>query len=305
MQQKLLRFFLSFSIFVLFFSTVYSQSQIVFDSFSDHTLSGWYWGGNITMKYSHETDNLENGYAEVFSKDANVTAGSFVGLIKKDQKLQIAQYNIFSIMLQGTSSDVSATVELLYDKNNDAKFDEGSDVKLQSKVISLNYSGWKEIHLNITEDDFKIISKSKSDDFSILESEAMGIQVVYQTGKSFTTSKLMTGIALISERPNKELKQESANNITDNSDESFYNLKNYPNPFNPETNISFFLKNTSNVKITVYDRLGREVTVLQDGALSEGEHSVIFNASSLPSGIYFYRIKTSEKTEVRKMVLAK
>ena len=65
------------------------------------------------------------------------------------------------------------------------------------------------------------------------------------------------------------------------------------------------LKNPSSVKITVYDRLGREVTVLLDASLSEGEHSVVFNASALPSGIYFYRIKTSEKTEVRKMVLAK
>ena len=72
-----------------------------------------------------------------------------------------------------------------------------------------------------------------------------------------------------------------------------------------ETNISYTLKASGNVKITVYDRLGREVTVLVDAVQNEGEHIVTFNASNLPSGVYFYRVKTSDKIEVKKMVLAK
>ncbi|MCX6164251.1 MAG: T9SS type A sorting domain-containing protein, partial [Ignavibacteriae bacterium] len=80
---------------------------------------------------------------------------------------------------------------------------------------------------------------------------------------------------------------------------------NYPNPFNPTTTISYTLKETSSVKLTVYDRLGREVKVLVDENQNAGTHTVEFNASSLPSGIYFYRIKANDKTEVKKMIFAK
>jgi type IX secretion system substrate protein len=303
MKQVIIRFLFTFLIPVVFASFSYSQSNNIIDSFGDHTLAGWYWGGNLTMKYSHETDNLVNGYAEIFSRDGKVSPNSFVGLIRKDSKIQIVQDNIFSVMLQGTGSDVVATVQILYDRNADGKYDENADSRLESKPISLNFSGWKEIHLNINEGEFKIISKS-ADDFSLLEDEAIGIQITYQAGKDCQLAKLETGIALLAERPNKENKQEIANTETV-SGESFFGLKNYPNPFNAETNILYTLRGASYVKITIYDRLGREVAVVFDGQENEGEHSVSFNASTLPSGIYFYRLKTSDHTEVKKMVLAK
>jgi hypothetical protein len=296
---SILAFFFSFS-----FSNVFSQTYNVIDNFGNHKLPNWYWGGNLTMKYSHEYDNLENGYAEILSLDANTGPNSYIGLIRKEQKIQITQDNILSLMLQGTGTDLSATVQILYDINNDGKYDEAFDTRLESKPISLNFSGWKEIHLNIDENQFKVVSKIPGEDFSVLENEAMGIQLSYQTGKDFKPGKIETGIALIAERPNKELKQEIAND-QDNSNESYFNLKNYPNPFNPETNITYTLKNSTYVKIQVYDRLGREVMTLFDGQQSEGDHSIKFNGANLPSGIYFYRLKSNEKTEVKKMVLAK
>ncbi|RPI17951.1 MAG: T9SS C-terminal target domain-containing protein [Ignavibacteriae bacterium] len=287
-------------------TSVFSQSQnLIIDSFGDHKLPGWYWGGNLNMKYSHETDNLENGYAEILALDQKVSPNTFLGLIRKEQKIQIVQDNILSLMLQGVSNDINVTIQILFDKNKDTKYDEKSDTRLESKPISLNFSGWKEIHLNINESEFSIISKLIGEDFSILEEEAMGLQITYQTGKQFVTGKVETGIALVAERPNKEVKQENANNEDVSSGESYYSTKNYPNPFNPETNITYTLRNSTNVKITVYDRLGREIVVLVDEAQGEGEHTIKFNASNLPSGIYFYRIKTPEKVEVRKMVFAK
>jgi hypothetical protein len=292
---------LLFAVFT--FTSSYPQTNNLIDKFGDHTLAGWYWGGNLTMKYSHETDNIENGYAEIFSNDV-VGPNSFVGLIRKDARIQVAQDNILSLMLQGTGSEVTVIVQLLYDKNMDGKYDEATDARLESRPITLNFSGWKEIHLNISESEFKALSKSGSEDFSLLEDEALGIQLGYQTGTGYPNSKLFTGIALISERPNKETKQEIAQ-TQGSSDESAYDLKNYPNPFNVETTISYTLKSATNVKITVYDRLGREVAVLFDGPQNEGEQSVSFNASNLPSGIYFYRLKTTEHTEVKKMVLTK
>jgi hypothetical protein len=296
--------FLIFS-FILSFNSVFSQSQsLVIDSFGDHKLPGWYWGGNLNMKYSHEFDNLENGYAEILALDPNIGPNSYLGLIRKEQKIQIVQDNILSLMLQGVSNDINVSIQILFDKNLDNKYDEKIDTRLESKPFSLNFSGWKEIHFNITESEFHIISKVQGEDFSILESEAMGIQITYQTGRQFTAGKIETGIALVSERPNKEVKQENAGSDELNG-ESYFSTKNYPNPFNPETNISYTLRNSTNVKITVYDRLGREVVVLVDEVQSEGEYTIKFNASNLPSGIYFYRIKTPEKVEVRKMVFTK
>jgi hypothetical protein len=286
-------------------TSVFSQNQnVVIDSFGDHKLPGWYWGGNLNMKYSHENDNLENGYAEILASEQKVSPNTFLGLARKEQKIQIVEDNILSLMLQGVSNDVNVTVQVLFDRNNDGKYDEKNDTRLESKPLSLNFSGWKEFHLNINQNEFSIISKLIGEDFSILEDEAMGIQLTYQTGSQFQVGKLETGIAMIAERPNKEIKQENANNEVI-SDESYFNTKNYPNPFNPETNIAYTLKNSTYVKITVYDRLGREIVVLVDENQPEGEHTIKFNASNLPSGIYFYRIKTSEKVEVRKMVLAK
>lgn len=287
-------------------STVLSQNSNLFviDSFGDHTLPGWYSGGDLSMKYSHKEDNLENGYGIISSSNKQITPNSFAGIIRKETKLQVAEDNILSVMLQGINNDMTVTIQVLFDKNNDGKFDENTDARLESKPLSLNFSGWKEIHFNINQNEFKIVSKNKEDDFSILEQEAMGIQFSFQTGKDFAAGPVETGVAMIAERYSKELKQEVAQ--TDmNSGESYFNTKNYPNPFNPETKINYTLRNSTSVKITVYDRLGREVVVLVDENQSEGEHSVSFNASNLPSGVYFYRIKTPEMVEVQKMVFTK
>jgi hypothetical protein len=158
----------SFVFLVSLASISFSQTNNIIDSFGDHKLPGWYWGGNILMKYSHENDNLENGYGVITSNGAKIDANSYIGLIRKDAKIQITQDNILSIMLQGMNSDVYATVQILFDKNNDGKYDESQDTRLESKPISLNFSGWKEIHININESELKIISKINGEDFSVL-----------------------------------------------------------------------------------------------------------------------------------------
>ena len=80
---------------------------------------------------------------------------------------------------------------------------------------------------------------------------------------------------------------------------------NYPNPFNPATKIKFDLPNVSNVKLFVYDILGREVSRIIDGELKAGKYEADFNASNLPSGVYFYRLITGGFTDTKKMLLIK
>lgn len=81
--------------------------------------------------------------------------------------------------------------------------------------------------------------------------------------------------------------------------------QNYPNPFNPRTDIVYYVAGPGPVRLTVYDLLGREVAVLVDGALSPGTHSVAWDATTFPSGIYVYRLTSGKLVEARRMVLLK
>jgi hypothetical protein len=82
-------------------------------------------------------------------------------------------------------------------------------------------------------------------------------------------------------------------------------LQNYPNPFNPTTIINYQLPVASHVVLKVYDILGREVTTLVNEIKTAGYYSVTFNASSLSSGIYFYRITAGEFRNIREMMFLK
>lgn len=81
--------------------------------------------------------------------------------------------------------------------------------------------------------------------------------------------------------------------------------QNYPNPFNPETNIAFDLKSEGQVSLKVYNTIGQIVATLVNRTMSPGRHTVSFNGSSLPSGIYLYRIQADGTTAERKMMLVK
>ncbi|MBW7888190.1 MAG: T9SS type A sorting domain-containing protein [Bacteroidetes bacterium] len=82
-------------------------------------------------------------------------------------------------------------------------------------------------------------------------------------------------------------------------------LENYPNPFNPKTTIVFALPEAENVRLVVYDYLGREVAVLVNGFVQNGKHEVQFDATNLASGIYFYSLKTGNHSIIKKMLVLK
>lgn len=85
-----------------------------------------------------------------------------------------------------------------------------------------------------------------------------------------------------------------------------FNLKqNYPNPFNPQTRISFEIPKGSNIKLTITDILGKEVFVLLNEFRQAGAHEVVFDGSTVASGVYFYKIETGDFTDSKKMVLIK
>jgi hypothetical protein len=81
--------------------------------------------------------------------------------------------------------------------------------------------------------------------------------------------------------------------------------QNYPNPFNVNTNISYYLAEAGHVNLNVYDISGRLVTTLLDGYQSAGEHLVSWDASAVPSGVYFYKLTAGNYTSVMKASLLK
>lgn len=81
--------------------------------------------------------------------------------------------------------------------------------------------------------------------------------------------------------------------------------QNFPNPFNPSTTIKFELPKTSHVTLTVYDVLGREVSLLVNEKKNAGSYHVKFDGSNLASGVYFYRIQAGDFVQTKRLLLLK
>jgi cyanophycinase len=101
---------------------------------------------------------------------------------------------------------------------------------------------------------------------------------------------------------------ESSLSVDDEANEFPYNYvlyQNYPNPFNSQTIIEYNLENKNFVKLVVYDLLGCETAMLVNEEKSAGNHKIIFDASYLPSGIYFYRLFLGDNSTTKSMLLLK
>ena len=81
--------------------------------------------------------------------------------------------------------------------------------------------------------------------------------------------------------------------------------QNYPNPFNPTTNIAFDLPKSEFVSLKVYTLLGTEVVTLIFENMPPGKHTIQFDAGTLSSGVFFYKLQTSSFVETRKMLLVR
>ena len=82
-------------------------------------------------------------------------------------------------------------------------------------------------------------------------------------------------------------------------------FQNYPNPFNPQTRIEFRLSRKTEVRVSVFDILGREVDVLVDSELPAGIHTTWFEGSMFPGGIYYCRMTTGQESQSKTMILVK
>ncbi|MBN2828782.1 MAG: T9SS type A sorting domain-containing protein, partial [Candidatus Cloacimonetes bacterium] len=94
--------------------------------------------------------------------------------------------------------------------------------------------------------------------------------------------------------------EEHVNNIPNVID-----VNNYPNPFNPQTSIAYTLKNSGDVKLSVYNVKGQKVDTLVNERQTAGEHTIVWDATSNASGVYFLRLESGSNSVTRKMMMIK
>lgn len=83
----------------------------------------------------------------------------------------------------------------------------------------------------------------------------------------------------------------------------FFLWQNYPNPFNPSTTIRYNLPHKSNVSLVVFNTLGQQVAVLQNGEQDAGYHEAKFDGKNISSGMYFYRMQAGDFVQTRKLLM--
>jgi hypothetical protein len=93
--------------------------------------------------------------------------------------------------------------------------------------------------------------------------------------------------------------------ITSTIPEKFFLDQYFPNPFNPETTIKYTLASAAQAKLSILNILGQELAVLAEGLTAAGEHKISWNAADFPSGIYFAKLQSLDRSDVRKLVLLK
>ncbi len=175
--------------------------------------------------------------------------------------------------------------------------------------VVLNWSTATETNNN----GFQIEKREKSNVKGQTEFSSVG----FVTGKGTTTEKTFYSYSDKNEKPGTysyRLKQidfdgtfsyssEVEIEVTGPKDFALY--QNYPNPFNPSTTIKFALPIKTNLSLSVYNTLGEKVAEIFNGELEEGYHEMMFNASGLSSGIYFYKIESENYSATKKLMLLK
>ena len=81
--------------------------------------------------------------------------------------------------------------------------------------------------------------------------------------------------------------------------------QNFPNPFNPSTEIRFSIAERGRTSLKIYNLLGEMVAALVDGLMEPGQHTATWNARGFPSGVYIYRLESGSATETRRLILLK
>ncbi|MBE2256909.1 MAG: T9SS type A sorting domain-containing protein [Ignavibacteria bacterium] len=183
--------------------------------------------------------------------------------------------------------------------------DYSTTIPTEVKIVSVNHSGVYRMS------EF-VIHKDKIDNFKILAYPS-DMTWDFRLGLSGNGVPVNGQNSLITVIPLSDAISNGENNYNldikvtwIDKNKKFELVQNYPNPFNPSTSIGFLIPISTNISLKIYNSIGEEVKVFADNEFfSAGSHSFIFEGSDLPSGIYFYELKSTFFNDIKKMILIK
>ncbi|MBU1095301.1 MAG: T9SS type A sorting domain-containing protein [Bacteroidetes bacterium] len=203
-------------------------------------------------------------------------------------------------------SDINNFVTMLYNPDSLEAKQNKDNVILTWKDYSNNENGFV-IEKQYSQQNYVPIDTTKPNITVYLDSLNTGVQEIKYRVYCFTQF-INSGYS------NETVVQYITYLNDENIPENFSLSQNYPNPFNPTTTIEYYIptfignnNNSSgiNVKLILYDALGREITTLVNELKLPGKHKVKFNAESFPSGVYFYKIIANNYSDIKKLILVK
>lgn len=266
-----------------------------------------YLANNLAVQLAADPEWLTlNNYSGTIYSGNSVN----VGLMINTDGLELGEYtmdmeittndpaNILMVVPITMTIDNAVPVELV---SFNAETINGNVVLNWSTATELNNSG------------FQIERSARSPQSSVGNWENKG----FVNGKGTTTEKTFYSFKDKNEKPGTylyRLKQidfdgtfsyssEVEIEVTGPKDFALY--QNYPNPFNPSTTIKFALPVKTNLSLNVYNTLGEKVAEIFKGEMEEGYHEMMFNASGLSSGVYFYKIESENFNSTKKLMLLK
>src|SRR5690554_103258 len=163
---------------------------------------------------------------------------------------------------------------------------------------TVDWIGWKLVTWDMTEDDVVAFTGD-----GVINGLAHidSYQIAYTSGQPNIGYMVFDDLKAVTLQTATSIEEEAASNLPT----AISLNQNYPNPFNPSTNIRFELPARSEVRLEVFDMLGRKVETIFSGPKAAGAHLISFDASGLASGVYIYRLTTGNHVLSKKMLLMK
>ncbi|HJY63062.1 MAG TPA: SBBP repeat-containing protein [Ignavibacteria bacterium] len=238
-------------------------------------------GNGWDMAYSIITDISGNVY--VTGQSSGISTGSDFATIKynssgDEQWIQRFSWPNSTDIANSIAVDVLSNVYVTGTSNNDYATIKYNSSGVQQWIQTYNAANGGDVSVSIAVNDSGNVYVT-------------GFSSGSSTGMDYATIKYSQSVGI--------------NPISSEMPSDFNLLQNYPNPFNPKTVISYQLKVNSYVNLKVIDITGREVAQLTNEFKQAGYYTIEFDGSNLASGVYFYKIRAGDFTDVKKMVLVK
>jgi hypothetical protein len=218
------------------------------------------------------------------------------------------EQRVTALAMQG---DIIAVASTWYDSSNvlHNEFHLSNDIGVIWQSINNGITGsgldliWLEDDIVASTSEGIFHLKSGSNTWS-LRSEGLNDSIVGNLAIHSNELFVISSSGTIWHRPISEITSVEEEQV-DEMPTEFLLSQNYPNPFNPNTVIGYQLPISGDVTLKIFDILGNEIAILINDYKLAGKYEIEFNAASLPSGVYFYRIQADSFVELKKMILIK